>query len=525
MCDSKSVLKNSSWGQSFAVGIIAVTLVAIVQRFVGLGRSVVVCRWLDSAELGRWDLSFGFLMAIAPLVVLGIPGAFGRFAESYRARGQVTRFITITSIVCAVPLLLAMAFLLLFSEQVSQFWFDSSDSAPWKFLIPTLCVVVVFNYLSSLTSALRLHTSFARVQAFHGISFAVLCLVLIPLFAYSVTSVLVAYGLSCLLGSLLLIRSLRKAFADNRDSTLVPQYKIAWDIRGFAGEAYGLLKVIFPFAIAVWFATLVANAFSMSGRLMLLHTSPSETIGLFFVAQYHTATIIPRLIAQFAATVAGMATPHLVSHWETGDQASAVEKLESLLKLFSIGMTVFATVVLLLAPMMFQQTLGTRYELAEMMLPWVLAMTILFGSVLISQNAFWCANRSWLSSIAFIVALVVSIGATYALLPLMGPMAAIPGMFFSTVAALGTMGLLAGKVGFRLSVWTWVAMLLPISIVAGPIAACVSIGLVACSAMWTNGVITTDERKFAIRMVERLLKPLLSAGTSNTSGQVAKLPT
>ena len=34
---------------------------------------------------------------------------------------------------------------------------------------------------------------------------------------------------------------------------------------------------------------------------------------MYLVGQYHAARIVPRLLSQFAATLAGMATPHLVA--------------------------------------------------------------------------------------------------------------------------------------------------------------------------------------------------------------------
>ena len=65
----------------------------VVQRLVGFVRAVLFCRWLDAEQLGLWDMAFSFLLLAAPLSVLAIPGAFGRYLEHYRQRGQLRTFL------------------------------------------------------------------------------------------------------------------------------------------------------------------------------------------------------------------------------------------------------------------------------------------------------------------------------------------------------------------------------------------------------------------------------------------------
>ena len=80
-----------SWlrGETFAQGFILMIALTGGQRLIGFVRGVLFCRWLPAEELGAWDLAFGFLLLAAPLAVLGIPGAFGRYVEHYRQRGQL----------------------------------------------------------------------------------------------------------------------------------------------------------------------------------------------------------------------------------------------------------------------------------------------------------------------------------------------------------------------------------------------------------------------------------------------------
>ena len=57
---------------TLAASVLILFAITLLQRGVGFGRSVLVCRWLDADQLGRWDLAFGFLMLAAPVLVLGV---------------------------------------------------------------------------------------------------------------------------------------------------------------------------------------------------------------------------------------------------------------------------------------------------------------------------------------------------------------------------------------------------------------------------------------------------------------------
>ena len=73
---------------------VTILLVAnIVQRSIGFGRGILFCRWLSPDELGTWDMAYSFLLLAAPVVVLGLPGSFGRYLERYRQRGQLRTFL------------------------------------------------------------------------------------------------------------------------------------------------------------------------------------------------------------------------------------------------------------------------------------------------------------------------------------------------------------------------------------------------------------------------------------------------
>ncbi len=72
---------------TLAESVLILIVLAVVQRAIGFLRSVLVCDWLEPDQLGEWDLANRFFVLVAPLVVLGLPGTFGRYLEHYRHRG------------------------------------------------------------------------------------------------------------------------------------------------------------------------------------------------------------------------------------------------------------------------------------------------------------------------------------------------------------------------------------------------------------------------------------------------------
>ncbi|MDP7305839.1 MAG: oligosaccharide flippase family protein, partial [Pirellulaceae bacterium] len=89
-------------GDSVVAGVTMLILLTVLQRSVGLVRNVWFCRVLEDDELGRWSLAYNFLLLMAPLIVLGLPGSFGRYVERYRQRGQLRPFLWRTGVVCVI---------------------------------------------------------------------------------------------------------------------------------------------------------------------------------------------------------------------------------------------------------------------------------------------------------------------------------------------------------------------------------------------------------------------------------------
>jgi O-antigen/teichoic acid export membrane protein len=117
---------------TLAASVVILLLANILQRSVGFGRGVVFCRWLSPDELGTWDLAYSFLVLAAPVVVLGLPGCFGRYLERFRQRGQLRTFVRRAAIWTASLTMVAAGLLTIAAPRSSARWCCFWRQASWR---------------------------------------------------------------------------------------------------------------------------------------------------------------------------------------------------------------------------------------------------------------------------------------------------------------------------------------------------------------------------------------------------------
>src|SRR5580704_16758900 len=112
---------------TLALGVVLLLASTVLQRGVGFVREICFCRWLSPEQLGEWDMAFGFMMMAGPLLVMALPGTFGRYVERYRQARQLRSFFVRTARFCALlsaPLLLTI---LVFRNGIAYLVFGSRD--------------------------------------------------------------------------------------------------------------------------------------------------------------------------------------------------------------------------------------------------------------------------------------------------------------------------------------------------------------------------------------------------------------
>src|SRR6476659_1660647 len=160
---------------------VTILLVAnIIQRSIGFGRSLLLCRWLSREELGTWDMAYSFLLLAAPVIVLGLPGSFGRYLERYRQRSQLRTFLRRATIWTALLTIAGCGLIVIEAPRFSKVIFDNwNQTALVTVLSINLAAVILHHYLEALFSAFRKFSIVSTMHFCQSISFALISLTLL----------------------------------------------------------------------------------------------------------------------------------------------------------------------------------------------------------------------------------------------------------------------------------------------------------------------------------------------------------
>ncbi len=385
-----------------------------VQRLIGFCRAIVFCRWLDVDELGQWDMAFGFLMLAAPLSVLALSSCFRRYVAYYHQREQLRMLIRRTAAIHLVLAAVSVGLLCLLRDWFSRLIFGSSDeSGTVLALALSLLSVIAFHYFIDLLSAIRNVRLNAGLQLVNSIAFATLGIALLLFWHCDARSVVVAYGGSCAISAAVGIWWLRRVWFNLPQSTqTVP--------------VGSLLGKIVPFAVSIWVTSLLTNLLIVIDRYMIVHYSGlSPEQALVQVGYYHSSRLIPVLLVSVLELLGGVITPYLSCDWESGRRERVTTRLNLLLKLSGLGVSLVSAVVLLAGPLLFGVILGGKFAAGLDVLPWTLTYCVWYGILGIAQAYLLCAEKAGAVTLARAASLVVSVGLNLLLLPWLGLLGAV----------------------------------------------------------------------------------------------------
>lgn len=394
---------------SLAQGVVVLLVLTVVQRLIGFLRGVFFCRWLDSSQLGQWDLAFGFLMMAAPLVALGLPGTFGRYVEHYRQQGHLKTFlrrISFCTIFTAVPTCLAMA---MGGKWFSVLIFGSAEHIGLTLLLSAgLAIVVAYNFFLSLFTALRNYRVVSRMQFSNTVVFAAGGVALLMFWRDDPSSVVIAFGGACVVSTIAAMVALARLWMQlPREEVPLPQ-RTLW-------------SKLAPFAFWLWVTNWFANLFEVCDRFMIVHYSGlGPEAGLEMVGQYHTARLLPMLMVGVADLLATTITPHLSADWEAGRREQVAERLTLIGKSLGLLVVAGAVTVEILSPLLFHVALADKYAGGLAVLPWTLVQCCWTAVTLISYNYLWCVEKARLASVSVFFGLVINVALNLLLLPRFG---------------------------------------------------------------------------------------------------------
>lgn len=395
-------------GDAFAAGVLAMLVINIGQRVVGLARNLGFSMFLPEDQLGLWSLANSFFVIAPPFIVLGLPGSFGKFVEFYRQRGDLKVYLRKVALVCGLSLLAAAVLMLLNHDRASQMLYGQSQPysiIAWTAI--TLIVLTLHNFLYDVVLSLRQVRLVSVMQFVNSLAFCVLGVagiyyyqnwaVLLPCFAISYLLAMIpgVYGLALL----------REEFSLNTPPS----------------TASNIWKRIVPFAIALWATNLLSNAFELSDRFMLLHFSSTDPqLGQAHVGQFYTGRIIPNLLLSLAMMLSGIFLPYLSADWERKQFGKIVRNMNNMLVLMCLAFTGLSVGALAASPILFDYCLAGRFEPAQQILPLSLMQATWSGVTMIASAYLFCAEKGRQNAVMLAIGLALNIGLNWPLIQCFG---------------------------------------------------------------------------------------------------------
>ncbi len=463
--------------------VIVLLVLAAVQRIVGFVRGVLVCRWLSPQELGQWDMAFGFLTLGAPLVVLGLPGSFGRYVEHFRQRGQLGRLLRRTAVACIALTSLAVLAVCLARPFFSTIVFGRPDEMQLMLVLAIcLAVVIAFNYLTELLTALRMaQDRRSAVHQQHSVC----------QFQYCAVACLAAtsHGFG---------RGLRPGLClTNRWNGLVSPPSIAplpaESAPAGARDQEDFWSRLLSFAAWVWVGNLLYNLFDVADRYMIVHTSNAPD-PLAVVGSYHSSRIVPLLLVSIAALLGTMLLPHLSHDWEAGRRERVSATMNLMLKLLGLLLFAGSIAILLGGPILFNVAFNGKFRGGLEVLPWTLTYCSWFGLATMAQMYLWCAERARLSCLALFIGLITNIGLNLLLLPRYGLLGAVWATAFANFTALALILRFNTWLGMKIERSLLIVALLPLALGLGPGVALAVLAATIFGIVTTNQILSSEEK-------------------------------
>ena len=466
---------------SLSVGFAIMLALTVVQRLVGFLRQLIICRILDPEELGRWNLAYSMIMLAAPLLVLGIPGTYGRYTEHFRQQGQLHTFLRRTSLATLVFTLVGTCVMLLTAEPIAWLLFRDTTGASMIFTLAFVLVTVIgFNFTIEGLTSLRQVKAVSWLRFACSLLFVAFC-VLLLYFQATATSIIIGYGAACLItsvmGACVLLRTLLRTSPDTSQA----RTSSIW------------IKLL-PFAGWLWLADLLANLFAAVDRYMIVHfADASANVATATVGQYHSSRLIPEQMIALASMSAALLLPYVSNNWESGERSAVYRRLNLSMKLYVLLMTAVGVAWMLVAPWLFGSVLGGKYAEGLSVTPWTVVACIWYGLYVLTQTYMFCCERAGFCSIALAVGLAGNVVLNFLLLPRLGLQGAVIATAISNGCALLIVGLFARRFGMRWNRGIVVAMSLPLCLVHTMWLAVLVSTSVAVAACFTPLIFDADE--------------------------------
>lgn len=428
-------------------------------------------------------MAYSFLLLAAPVVVLGLPGSFGRYLERYRQRGQLRTFLRRATAWTGTLTVAAVALIISAAGRFSDLIFGRPDARGLVVLVAvSLAAVILHHYLEAVFAALRKFSIVSTMHFAQSMLFAALSLGLLWRWQMSAESIVIAYGMACLVSA--------------TGTLLLKGRALIGEAAPDAGVAHrDFWPPLVRFAVWVWATNLLCHLFGIIDRYMLVHWSGLDaSAALALVGQYHASRIVPVLFLSVADLLAGIVMPYLSHDWEAGHHHLVSERLNFVLKLTAVGMALAGVAVLWAAPLLFHIAFHGRYDEGLAVLPWTLTYCVWYALLLVAQNFIWCAEKVRLSTIPLAVGLIANCLLNMAFIPTWGLLGAASSTTIGTALAVGALYWINQRAGMRLQPGMIVLTAAPAALCGGAWCATAIIAMLVVSLPFSQVLVTPRER-------------------------------
>ncbi|MCR9294385.1 MAG: oligosaccharide flippase family protein, partial [bacterium] len=476
----------------FALGILIMLAVNVLQRGIGFIRGIGLARFLSDEELGYWALAHSFFLLAVPIAVLGLPGSFGKFVEHFRYRDKLGAYVRRVAAGTLLGSVLLCAFVAWMPDHFCWLVFGETQSGRIvSWCIAGLATSIGLSFVNELAAGFRQVRAISSMHFVQSLTFTVIGLTSVMLWG-SWWLLLPSFALSNLLAMLPGLYTLHQQHGGE-----LSQAQEAKD--EFGSEIW---YRILPFAMSLWLMNLLSNLHAVSDRYMLLHLVPEgELIGRGLVGQYHCAKIVPNLLVSVGLMLGGVLLPYLSADWENGRLDQVRIRVRRLLKTSVIGFLALATASLVISPWLFGVVFQERYQLAEGVLPIALVQAIWIAVYAIAEPFMLCAERGKQLVAITVAALLLNVALNWYMIQSLGLTGA---MWATSIATLGGLALLFWRMrccGCSVDRGSLLLCAAPITLLAGPIVAMAGLLAIVALAGRTDWLLNQSERDLADDML------------------------
>src|SRR4029079_4568115 len=365
---------------------------------------------------------------------------------------------------------------------------NSNDSKLVMVLAASLAAVILHHFLEALFSALRKFSIVSTMHFCQSISFAVISMVLVWSWRPAAESIIIGYGVACLLSVVgILVWKGRALLAEAPPDIGIPSREFAPVIR---------------FAFWVWLINLFCHLFGIVDRYMLLHYSGLDNdAALGLLGDYHASRVIPILFLSVADLLGGAVMPYLSHDWERGLRQQVSDLVNAILKITSLVMLAGGVVVLWTAPFIFHMAFAGKLDNGLAVMPWTMTYCVWYSLLLVAQNYAWCAEKARHAILPLIVGLAINVLIDLALIPTWGLLGAVVGTTVSTGIAITVLYGINWLAGMQLQRGMVLFTIAPAALCGGAWSGLAALVILGAWMPFSRALVTDAERDSLAKLI------------------------